>query len=181
MKKEGIELTWEVELRVDDLAEPFVKEITSAGCTTAFCGIESKEQRILDSVHKSYNSNIQETALRVSKNYGLHIEGGYVVGLPEDNEETISATTDLAIRLFEEDLAIPLFFIFVPFPGTEIGDNPERFSIKVENQNFQNYHFIPPEPLASTKYLTAREVFKLWEQGQKQILNVVCEKLTSLG
>lgn len=180
MKKENLELIWEVELRVDNLSKSFVKEITSAGCTTAFCGIESNEQNVLDSVNKSYNHNLQETALKTSKKYKLNIEGGYIIGLPNDNKITISSTTNLAIKLFENELAIPLFFIFVPFPGTDIGDNPGKYGIKIENHDFQNYHFIPKVPLASTRYLTAKEVFDLWEDGQRHIFNSVKKKLSDL-
>ena len=177
IQDEGIGLEWEVELRVDDLKEPLIKNLRKAGCNTAFCGIESPDQAILDSVHKSYESSSQERALKTAKKQGLNIEGGYVVGLPEDNERSISATTNQAVKYLESDLVIPLFFIFVPFPGTEIGENPEKFGIKIENKNFQHFHFIPPKPLASTKYLTAEEVFDLWELGQKRIFESVNQKL----
>ena len=177
IKKEGIDLKWEVELRLDYLSKDFVKQITNSGCVTAYCGIESRDQNVLDSVNKSYNSTIQDNALRTAKKYNLKIEGGYVIGLPEDTKQSIISTTEMVMKLLDKDLAVPLFFIFVPFPGTDIGDNPDKYNIEIVNNNFRDFHFIPKNPLASTKYLSSREVFDLWEKGTRNIYNIIKEKL----
>ncbi len=179
--EEGLDMTWETEIRIDSLNNDFVEKITKSGCNVAFVGIESNNQTILDSVNKKYNASIQEKALRTAKEHSLFLEGGYVVGLPEDNKESIEATTKLALKYFKEDLAVPLYFLFVPFPGTEIGDNPEKFRIKIEDVGPENYHFISPKPLASTKNLTAQEVFDLWRTGQEKILTETKNKLAEAG
>lgn len=180
IKKEGINLKWEVELRLDNLSEDFVKEITNAGCVTAYCGIESRNQNVLNSVNKSYNLSIQNKALNTAKKHGLKIEGGYVIGLPEDTEKSITETTKMATSLLKDDLAVPLFFIFVPFPGTDIGDNPDKYNIKIINNDFRDYHFIPKHPLASTKFLSGQEVFDLWEKGTKSIRDIVRSKIDEI-
>jgi anaerobic magnesium-protoporphyrin IX monomethyl ester cyclase len=179
--EERLDMDWETEIRIDALNDNFVKKITSSGCNVAFVGIESEDQAILDSVNKRYNVSIQEKALKTAKQHGLFLEGGYVAGLPEDNKSTIDATIKKALKYFRDGLAVPLFFLFVPFPGTEIGDAPEKFGIKIEDVGSENYHFISPKPLASTKHLTAKEVFDLWRNGQQQILAETKSKLAEAG
>lgn len=177
IKNERIEIKWDCELRIDDLKTEFLKSISSAGCCGAYCGIESADQPILDAANKGYSLDILKKSLKRSITNGVIVEGGYVIGLPQDNKFSIVKTNKLAIKLFEEDLAIPHHFLFIPFKGTEIGENPNRYGIKIVNSNSTHFHFIPPKSIASTKFLSAEEVYNLWVKGQEDLVEVAEEKL----
>ncbi len=139
----------------------WVKNICKEIYRGAFCGIEAVSQSVLDSVSKSYKSQDLVNYLNNAKDAGIHVDGGYVFGLPEDNLSGMMTMTRLACRLLEEDLVeTPAPFLFVPFKGTEIGENLKRHGIEIVNNNTDEWHFFPPNPIASTKYASAEEVHR---------------------
>jgi radical SAM superfamily enzyme YgiQ (UPF0313 family) len=156
-----------------------LKTLYDGNCRGAFCGIEAVSQSVLDSVNKSYKSQDLVKYLNNAKDAGIHVDGGYVFGLPEDNLSGMMTMTRLACKLLEEDLVeTPAPFLFVPFKGTEIGENLKRHGIEIVNNNTDEWHFFPPNPIASTKYASAEEVHREWVNCIINISNILESKLS---
>jgi len=99
--------------------------------------------------------------------------------LPEDTVSGMRNMSEIAYRLLEEDLVeTPAPFLFVPFKGTEIGENLTRYSIEIVNNNIDEWHFYPPTPIASTKYASAEEVHRVWVNCMINISNILENKLS---
>ncbi|HDS44638.1 MAG TPA: B12-binding domain-containing radical SAM protein [Methanomicrobia archaeon] len=178
VRKERLEIVWDCELALHDFTKPFLQTLYDGNCRGAFCGIEAVNQLVLDSVHKSYRSHDLMRYLRTAKAAGIHVDGGYIFGLPEDTDQGLQALTRLAGKLLEEDLVeTPAPFLFVPFLGTEIGDDPARSGIEIVNQNTEEWHFFPPNPLASTRYLSAEKVHREWARCLTNVSNILESKL----
>ena len=78
---------------------------------------ESGNQRILDSIKKKQTIDEVRTAFRNARKARLQTMGFFIFGLPEETEETMEDTINLALEL-EPDLAN--FMIAAPYPGTEM-------------------------------------------------------------
>lgn len=180
IRREKLDVLWDCELGLVDFTKSFLKTLYDGNCRGAFCGIEAVSQTVLDSVNKGYTTQNLAKYLSNAKEAGIHVDGGYVFGLPEDDLAGLKTMTRLACRLLEEDLVeTPAPFLFVPFRGTEIGDNLKRQGIVIVNHNTDDWQFFPPNPLASTKYASAEEVHREWVNCMIYIDNILEGKLSS--
>ncbi len=172
-------LIWGCELRVDQMLDrPFLEAIHRAGCRSAFVGIESLDPGSLAAVDKGYGARQLEEALENAIQIGIAVEATVMIGLPADSAAAIRGTTDAAIRLFEEDrLRLVHYFLCVPWPGTALGGSPERYGIDVACTDPGHMITAPSVPLASTRHLSAREVFDLWEEGVARLCEAALQKL----
>lgn len=178
IKKEKLDLVWDCELALQDFTRSFLSTLAAGNCRGAFCGIEAVSQSVLDSVNKRYKSQDLQRYLRNAKEAGIHVDGGYVFGLPEDDLAGLRALTRLASRLLAEDLVeTPAPFLFVPFKGTEIGDHLDRYGVEIANSNTDEWHFFPPRPIASTRYTSAEAVHREWVTCLIAINDLLDQKL----
>ena len=180
IRDNGLELYWDCQLRVDQLKKQTLKTLYTGNCRSAFIGIESASQASLDGSNKNYSTRSLINALNRSKQDGIHIDGGYVVGLPDDNLDSLQATKNLAITLFEKDLVeTPIYFLFIPWKGSHVGDNPEKFGIKIENYDVRYWHGFTAKPVASTKTVDAKTVYSFWEKGWSEIREILSKKISN--
>lgn len=178
VKHAGLDLLWDCQLRVDQLNVKTLRTLYKANCRGAFIGIESASQDSLDGSAKGYSSRILLSALQKAKKVGIHIDGGYVVGLPDDDIKSLDATKKLAISLLKNDLVeTPIYFLFIPWKGSYIGDNPSEVGIKIENNDLRFWHGFTSKPIASTKYVDAKTVYSYWESGWLEIRDILQQKI----
>lgn len=160
IKREKLDIAWDCELRISDFSKSYLKTLGDGNCKGVFCGIESAEQSVLDSVQKGYTADVLMRSLKNAKEAGINVDAGLIFGLPEDTVDSMRALTNLTWKLLNEELVqTPAPFLFVPFRGTEIGDNPEKFGIKIVNNNYDEWHFFPPNPITSTKRADANLIY----------------------
>jgi anaerobic magnesium-protoporphyrin IX monomethyl ester cyclase len=178
IRKERIDLVWDCELSLKDFSKPFLDTMYSGNCRGAFCGVEASGQPVLDAVNKGYQINNLEDYLKNAKDAGIHVDGGYVFGLPEDTVGGMRKLSELACRLLKEDLVeTPATFLFVPFKGTAIGSDPEGYGIEIVNKNISEWHFFSPYPIASTKNASAEDVHREWVNCLRSVNKILEEKL----
>jgi anaerobic magnesium-protoporphyrin IX monomethyl ester cyclase len=178
IKKSKLEINWDCQLRVDSLNNDLLRTLYSGNCRGAFIGIESASQESLNGSNKNYSNKVLFNALEKSKKEGIHIDGGYVVGLPDDSIGNLEATKQLAIDLLQKDLVeTPIYFLFIPWKGSHIGDNPSKFGIQIENLDFKYWHGFSSKPIASTKTVSAKTVYSIWEKGWFEIKEILEYKI----
>ena len=99
--------------------EELLRLMKQAGCKRVGFGVESGNQRVLDSIKKQQTVEDVRRAFANAKNAGLETMGFFIFGLPTDTEETMEDTIRLALEL---DPELANFMIAAPFPGTEMYD-----------------------------------------------------------
>ncbi len=104
-------------VRVDTLDLSLLKLMKKAGCYQLSFGIESGNQEVLNKVGKGIKLGQVENAVKWAKLAGIETIGFFMIGLPNDTEETMQQTIDFAKSL---PLDLVQFTITVPYPGTEL-------------------------------------------------------------
>jgi anaerobic magnesium-protoporphyrin IX monomethyl ester cyclase len=106
-------------IRADKLPKRFVKKLKRAGTYTVMLGIESGNQKIVNSIGKGLNLDKVKIATKLLKAEGIITGGFFMLGHPQDTTATMLETIAFAKSL---DLDYPFFFKAVPFPGTKMYD-----------------------------------------------------------
>jgi anaerobic magnesium-protoporphyrin IX monomethyl ester cyclase len=108
--------TWDLPngTRADSVDADMLSTMAEAGCTRILYGIESGVQHVLDSIRKEITLEQIKTAVSMSKDAGIEVEGLFMVGNPGDTPNTIRETVD-----FIKGLDIKGHFsLATPYPGT---------------------------------------------------------------
>ncbi|MCI0575034.1 MAG: radical SAM protein [Chloroflexi bacterium] len=115
MIAEKLNVRWTCNSRVDYVDEEMLNLMGQAGCWLISWGIESGNEQILRHARKGAYPDKAERALRWARNAGIKNWGYFIIGLPQETEETIRQTIDFSKRL---PLDIALFHVAAPYPGT---------------------------------------------------------------
>ncbi|UCC54958.1 MAG: radical SAM protein, partial [Anaerolineaceae bacterium] len=115
MVKEGIEIKWTCNSRVDYVDEEMLQMMSKAGCWLISWGIESGNESILRHARKGAYPDKAERALTWARRAGIKNWGYFIIGLPGETEATIRDTIDFSKKL---PLDIALFHVAAPYPGT---------------------------------------------------------------
>lgn len=115
MIKEGINVRWTCNSRVDYVDEEMLRLMSKAGCWLISWGIESGNEQILRHARKGAYPDKAERALRWAREAGIKNWGYFIIGLPGETVETIQDTMAFSKQL---PLDIALFHVAAPYPGT---------------------------------------------------------------
>ncbi|HOX27524.1 MAG TPA: radical SAM protein [bacterium] len=106
-------------VRADRFDDELAELLKKAGCYQVAFGVESGNDRVLESVSKGTSKEIIRRATASCKKFGLETFGFFMIGFPEDTPESVRETIDFAIEL---DMTISKYDIAVPLPGTALFD-----------------------------------------------------------
>jgi len=95
--KEGINVKWMCETRVDSVPEGLIKQMAQAGCKAFYVGFESGSQRMLDVYHKGTLVGQGEDLVANCKKYGISVAGSFIYGHPEETD-TDTRLTDFYVN-----------------------------------------------------------------------------------
>ena len=151
----GMDVQWNCDVRVDSVDPDLLEIMKRAGCWMISYGIESGSQKILDQVQKGITLDQAEQAVRWTKEAGIRAKGLFMIGYPEETEETLGETLAFIGRSLLDE--INLSFL-TPYPGTEIyrqAKGTPNFAEDWGRMNALNC-LLPPEAL------TCRELEKAY-------------------
>jgi radical SAM superfamily enzyme YgiQ (UPF0313 family) len=118
IRREGLDIEWFCEGRVDNSSYEMMRELSRAGCKVIFLGIESANQRILDYYNKSITPQQSETAVKTARKAGIDmIVGAFILGAPDETREEIENTLNFAKKL---PIDYPRYNVLGATPGTDI-------------------------------------------------------------
>lgn len=110
-------LTFGCETHVSLINERTVAALAGAGFSTVQLGLESGDDAMLSRVGKGFTVAQARLAAAQVKSAGLRLEAFFMVGFPDETEESLDATR----RLME---TLPcdkrIYSIFTPYPGTQL-------------------------------------------------------------
>lgn len=114
---EGLSISWASNSRVDTLNLEVLKAMERAGCWLIAFGVEKGSNAMLEAINKKATLDQAREALKVTREAGIKRSIYILVGLPEDNRETIKEDIAFAKELDPDFLEI---FYPYPFPGTPL-------------------------------------------------------------
>lgn len=119
MNKRGIQniTSWSTETRADVIDDEVALALRESGCSLVALGIESGSEELLGNTRKNITLEQVKRAVRALKRAGIRVMGLYMLGIPEETEESIKETIKFARSLKTQGAK---FAITVPYPGTEI-------------------------------------------------------------
>jgi radical SAM superfamily enzyme YgiQ (UPF0313 family) len=107
-------------IRLGSLDEKILTLMERAGCYSINVGIESGSDRILKHMRKNLSvREIREKCSLIKRLTKINIEGNFILGYPEETEQDILSSIQLACEL---PISTATFTAFNPIPGTAIFD-----------------------------------------------------------
>jgi radical SAM superfamily enzyme YgiQ (UPF0313 family) len=143
MIAEKIDVSWSCLGRADRVNPDILNLMKKAGCWHISFGIESGDQRLLDSMRKNEQLSDIENAICWCHKIGLKTAGFFILGFPGETKESLSLTRNLALKLPLDDISV---MRLTPFPGTAVYNNASQygtFDRDWEKMNVLNAVFVP--------------------------------------
>ena len=111
--------------------------LADAGCSQVAWGIESGSQKMLDKMNKAVQVQDNHDVIRWAKKYGIDSRAFFVLGFPGETAETLEET-----RRFIEAADPDQYFVsnFVPYPGTDVWNDPEKYGVIHIDTDFTQYY-----------------------------------------
>ena len=132
-------LKYRIETRANLLDEGLVKILAETGCLVVGIGIESGSDRILENICKGETTEQIRKAVKLLGKYGIKTKGFFMFGLPGEDENDAYETIKFAKELKTYGMAYADFYILMPFPGTPIFKDPDKYGIKIIEKDFTKY------------------------------------------
>lgn len=117
MMRRGIDLSWSANARTDSIDRPLLKAMRAAGCWRLLFGIESGNQKTLDSMLKRETLDDIRRGIRLTREEGIDTYGMFILGYPGETYEDGLRTIEFAAEL---ELDYANFCAVTPFPGTRL-------------------------------------------------------------
>lgn len=120
--------------------------LKEAGCDVIAWGIESGSQKILDLMNKQTTVENNENVIKWAKEAGLTTHAFFVIGFPGEDKDTLEETKNFIERTNPDQ-----YFVsnFVPYPGTDVWNNPKKYGVKKIHTNFEKYYQVDKEGFGS--------------------------------
>lgn len=136
-KMKLLNLTWRANARVDNSSRDILSLMRTAGCIELGYGIESTEQEVLDRCNKKFKIEQAYQALKNAREVGVKTRIFFIIGLPGQDK---SVAKNMITFIKETKPSAVDLSTFVPFPGSDIYKNPERYGFKLrEHIDFEDY------------------------------------------
>jgi len=132
----NLDISYRIFARIEDLTENNCRLLAKSGCRHISVGLESLNPDNLRILGKHTQSGLEEEHLYNAKKCEMIIRVYFMLGLPYDSDETIIKYFEKASKLpFDEFSIYPL----IPYPGTRIAKEPEKFGYEIIDKDFTHY------------------------------------------
>ncbi|HUR26850.1 MAG TPA: radical SAM protein [Planctomycetota bacterium] len=107
------DLSWTAFTRPDTADDELLAAMKRAGCHTLILGVESADDALLAQYKKGYVANEVRAGFARLQTHGIRSVGTFIIGLPEETEESLERTLALAFELeldfMSLNMAVPRF------------------------------------------------------------------------
>jgi len=110
-----IKIIWSCTTRVNLVNERLLKKMKEAGCWLISYGVESGNQKILDSIKKGITIKQIVSAFELTRKIGISTLAFFMLGLPGETSETIKESIELAKKLKPNFVS---WGILIVYPGS---------------------------------------------------------------
>jgi anaerobic magnesium-protoporphyrin IX monomethyl ester cyclase len=165
LQKEG-NITYDIQTRLMSLTNKnLLSALRDSGCKWVEVGIESVVQKSM-LIHKQ-NTNLEKLKdiLKLLRDHDLPVCSFIINGLPEQTIDEMRRSIDNVCNLLDENLLhASYFFGLVPYPGSSMYQNPEKYGMKIKHHDYKYYNE-DLESVYDTAYNTSEEIYKVFLEG----------------
>ena len=146
LKGLNLDISWAVPngVRMDTLDEELLGLMKETGLYLISLGIESGSDKVLRSMKKGTTTAKMRENIKMIKDAGIDMAGFFILGFPDETEETIRRTIGFSTEL---GLIRANYFTYLPFPGSEsyagLREKGELDGIDWEHFYFMNAAYVP--------------------------------------
>lgn len=143
-----------LETRVPDIVRDarLMDRYRRAGIIHVYVGVEATDQGTLDRFQKRIRIDESREAIRLINGAGMVSETSMVLGMPEDTNESIERTLELALE-YDPDFAH--FLLIAPWPYAGLH---RELSPYIETTDYAEYNLV--SPVARTKAMSRDQLMK---------------------
>jgi len=143
--------------RIDTVKPKMLDKLRDAGIRWLALGIESGSEHVRDGAEKAFSQEDITDIVRDIQKAGIKVIGNFIFGLPDDNQETMQQTLDLAIELNCEFVNL---YSAMAYPGSPLYVDAVTKNLPLPDQwSGFSQHSFDCQPLP-TDHLSAGEVLK---------------------
>ena len=118
LRKEGIKISFMMQVDLAKKPKDFVPLAAEAGCTQVFIGMESVNPENLKAEGKAQNKVEEyQNIIQEWHDAGIVVHTGYIIGLPWDDVAGVKRDIDYLMNTISPDQAS--FFMLTPLPGSQ--------------------------------------------------------------
>ncbi|HET6879484.1 MAG TPA: radical SAM protein [Pirellulales bacterium] len=151
----GYDLNLWAYARVDTVHDALLDKLAAAGFRWLAFGIESASEQVRDGVDKRFNQEQIFATIEKVRAAGIHVIGNYIFGLPDDDDDSMQATLDLALEL---NCEFANFYTTMAYPGSPLYEQAVAAGWPLpESWSGYSQHAVDTLPLA-TRHLSSDEV-----------------------
>ncbi len=124
--------------RADRIDKPTLKMLKKSGCEELLIGVETGSPELLKKMNKGETIEHYKTAIKNIKNAGIKAKVFILFGFPGENGKTVEDTK----RFLEETKPDKVHMsTFIPLPGTDVWNNPEKYGVTIDKNDLENFWF----------------------------------------
>jgi len=128
-------------VRLDTLDADLLKLMERSGCFYISVGIESGSEKVLKDMRRKRDiAEVRDRINLVKRSTDMVVGGFFILGYPVEGREDLKKTIRLALDL---PLDLAQFWVFSPYPGTEIARWLEREG-RLDGLDYSNFHNFAP-------------------------------------
>lgn len=146
--RRGVKATWAATMRADQgarLSEEVLAKCKRSGLRRVLIGVEAGSQEMIDHIKKDIKLEQVFVCAERCRRHGVRVIFPFIVGFPDETEESIRASLDVAKRLraMSPDFETPIFY-FKPYPGSPLTDDAVRdgYSLPCTLDEWARFDFI---------------------------------------
>ena len=135
-----VKIIFLIETHLKNLDDELLDLLYEAGLRLVYVGIESASQEILSSIKRyTINNDDQYNIIKKCKDRNIIVKSMFMIGSPEDNEDTINETIKYSNFLPNQ---LVQFSVFTPYPGTPQYKNFENIIDTNIYEDFNQYNLV---------------------------------------
>lgn len=166
----ALSLDWVCESRVDVATADLLQRMKECGCSIIQFGVESGSQAVLDQIQKHITLDQVTSAVRSAAACGIRlILCSFMIGHPQDTEETIRNTVDFACGLARDYGAEIRLHVCTPYPGTPLFTSASQLGVHLASRNYSDYNFL--SPVMDTPHLSHMQIRSLFVSASLEVIN----------
>lgn len=112
------------------------RQLFAAGCVHVAVGIESLSAAMLARMGKATCVDRIRLGVRTAHEAGLDVRGFFICGYPGETEDTVRESIDALDELLLDEAVV---YPCIPYPGTDLFAQPDRYGIQWIDPDFSRY------------------------------------------